>query len=476
MSRAPAMRRLPRSSWTLLTAIALAAAAFATRPVSDPSPWLHLKVGQFLLDGHRFTSPDPWAPYASKTYEPTQWLPSMANAVLYDHFGLPAVAWARAAGIALFALALVLATRLAARPAIAFVATALGVASAWPLLTERPQTLGFVLLVVTVGAWWHSAQTGRAHWWLVPVTWLSACVHGVWSLGVGIGAAVVVALVAQRLHTPNQRRRLAGVVLGCVVAAALTPLGPRLLLSPLEVGGNGRQFVSEWMASSIRMPPVALTASVLAAVFLLWAWRGERPPVWKLVLWVGALLAILVMRRTVPVGAVLAAMLLADALECLATERAMSGGWVPGGQQGLRRREVITLVLATVLALALAVPLAGQRAEEPPGVPTALTPGLRALPAGTHVISDGDVSGWLMFQAPQLRPIFDIRVEVYSPEHVRGFIDAVHAKPGWAAYLTRTQTRAALLKADAPLVSALQGQWHWTATPADDGYVLLEAP
>lgn len=81
-----------------------------------------------------------------------------------------------------------------------------------------------------------------------------------------------------------------------------------------------------------------------------------------------------------------------------------------------------------------------------------------------------------MFEAPQVRPVFDIRVEVYSPTHIRGFIDALAAKPGWAAYLSRTQTRAAIIKTDAPLVSAVADQWHWRSAGSDAGYVLLEAP
>jgi hypothetical protein len=110
------------------------------------------------------------------------------------------------------------------------------------------------------------------------------------------------------------------------------------------------------------------------------------------------------------------------------------------------------------------------------GVPTTLAPRLDAIPSGTHVISDGDMSGWLMFEAPALRPVFDIRVEAYSPEHIRGFVAALQAKPGWTAYLERTQARAALLRSNAPLASALEDQWHWHVTGADGRYVLLEAP
>ena len=475
MFRAPLLRSLPRVGWTGLTAAGLVLTAFATRAVTDPSPWLHLKVGQFLLDGHRFAAPDPFAPYASSVYEPTQWLPSVVVAALYDHAGLPAVAWARGAGIACFALAMVLATRLAARPALALAASVLTVACAYPSLTERPQLLGFIMVVVTVCAWWRSAHDGRARWWLIPFTWLAACVHGVWAVGVGLGALVVAGIVLQRLFSPRDRNRLIMVLAGCVVAAGLTPLGPRLVVSPFSVGGNARQFVTEWMASSVRTPSVALSLLVLGAVFALWVTSRRQPPYWQVMLWVAAILLVLVMQRTVGIGAIVGAMLLADAAENHLARRAPTApSPVHRTAAGARAAELGVLLSATLVAVLLAIPLAATGAQAARGVPTALTQPLRQLPQGTHVISDGDLSGWLMFQAPQLRPVFDIRVEVYSAAHIRGFIDALSAEPGWTAYLGHAQTRAALLKADAPLVSALGNQWHWTVVASDRGYVLME--
>jgi hypothetical protein len=465
---------MPRFGWTLLTAAGLVLTALVTRPVSDPSPWLHLKVGQFLLDGHRFGRPDPFAPYATRIYEPTQWLPSVLVTSLYDHVGLAAVAWSRAAAITVFVLCLLLATRRLARPAIAVGATALAVAGAWPSLTERPQLLGFVMLVVSTSAWWHSAQDGRPRWWLVPFTWLEACVHGVWSVGVGLGAVIVLGVLLGGLFTPRARARLVAALAASALAAGLTPLGPSLLLSPLEVGGNARQFVTEWLPSSVRTPSVALSLAMLAGVFALWAASRRRPPVWQLLLWVTGILLVLLMQRTVAVGAMVGAFLLADTVETHLTGRAPTADALLEPQSARGRKEWAVLVTAAIVGIALAVPLSALRAQQAHGVPTQLISDLRSLPAGTHIISDGDMSGWLMFETPQLAPIYDIRVEVYTPAHVRGFVDALQAKPGWSAYLTNAQARAALLKGDAPLVSALEGQWHWHITKSDLGYVLME--
>ena len=47
------------------------------RPVSDPSPWLHLRIGEFLAQGGRFDGPDPFSHSVVRSYLPTQWLPSV---------------------------------------------------------------------------------------------------------------------------------------------------------------------------------------------------------------------------------------------------------------------------------------------------------------------------------------------------------------------------------------------------------------
>jgi hypothetical protein len=461
---------LPDSVWTVAAAATLAAGALTVRAVSDPSPWLHLKVGRFLLDGGRFGARDPWAPFAQGHYEPTQWLPSVVTALLYGWWGLPAVAWVRSIGIIVLALALVLALRSVARPALALLGTLLAVAGSWPALTERPQLAGFVLLVVSVGAWWRTAHDGRPRWWLVPLTWLAACVHGVWSIGLGIGLLMVVGLTLDHSFRRDQRTRMVLCLLACTAATALTPLGPRLTASPFAVGGNGRQFVSEWMASSARTPSVALTLVALALVLALWLRLGERPPTWQLLVWLAAVGLTLVMRRTVPVGAILAAFLVAETTEHLLLARGRLAT-----PPGLRRGELLTLLAGALVGVVAAAPLATVRSQHAVGVPTALTASLRSLPVGTRVLSDGDMSGWVMFVAPQAQPVFDIRVEVYTPSRIRGFIDATAAKPGWTSYLRQSGTRAALLKQDAPLVSALGAQWHWRTLARDDGYVLMAA-
>jgi hypothetical protein len=445
----------------------VAVPALSVRRISDPSPWLHLRVGEHLVAGGGFGLPDPWAPFASHAYQATQWLPSVVTAGLVERFGPAVMAWERAAGIGLLTvLALLWATRIS-RLAVAVVATALVLVATWPSLTERPQLAGFVLLVPTLAAWWRTAGDHRPRWWLIPLTWVAASAHGIWAMGAAVGTLVTLVLLLTGALTRASAAHLFGLLAGCAAAASLTPLGPRLLLTPFAVGSQGRQFVQEWMPSSVRNPSVMAALLMLAMVWLLWVRTQQRPPAWQVAWWLCALALALTMQRTVPVAALMALPLLCTAAEAAAARRlGQSRSTTPPRLLGV----------AAAVGIGLAVPVSSWTATEPLGVPSGLTADMASLPAGTHLLVDSDTSGWVLHAAPQLRPVYDLRVESYSAQQVEDYIRVMAAEPGWDRLLARSGASAALVPHDAPVRAALTEQEGWTETGSDAGLVLLEAP
>ena len=142
----------------------------------------------------------------------------------------------------------------------------------------------------------------------------------------------------------------------------------------------------------------------------------------------------------------------------------------------MRRAEGWGLTAAVCAAALACIPLANSAASQQPAyVPTALESRLDSLPQGTRVIAEGDVTGWLLYVAPNLQPVFDLRIESYSPSHAKRFLATMAAKPGWQAFMDDTAPRAALLLDDSPLAAALQEQSGWTSHGSDRGFVLLEA-
>jgi hypothetical protein len=135
------------------------------------------------------------------------------------------------------------------------------------------------------------------------------------------------------------------------------------------------------------------------------------------------------------------------------------------------RNAAVGAVLAASLA---AAPLASVVAARPAGVPQRLSAALSDLPPGTTVLTQGDMSSWVLWSQPQLRLPFDSRSEIYSRDSHLDFARMMAAAPGWDRLVDDTGASDALLPTDSPLVAALTERRHWTVVGTDDGYSLLQ--
>jgi hypothetical protein len=436
-----------------------------TRAVGDPDIWWHLKTGQYVLGGGPFIGPDPWVRFATRPFVLTQWLPEVAAQRVYELAGLPGVAWLRCAGMLMLLGALLWACRRVADSVPALMAALTAMLGAGASLTERPQLVSFILLTVTLAAWWQTAQDLRPRWWLIPLTWVWACSHGLWSVGIAIGGVVILGLAIDRRLNRRTAVRLLLVPALSLAAAALTPVGPRLLLSPFNVSAAAGPFVQEWQPTSARNPFALITLAMIAVVVLTWVRSRSIPPTWQIALAAIAFVATLVMYRTVAIGAIIAAPLFASALQ--------QQRFRP--PQAMTRRAVLTWLGLSLAALLLAMPIAGAVAQKPFGVPDRLRSQLAALPAKTVVLDQFAISGWLLWAEPRLVPVADLRSEVYSSEYLTAYRNNESVGPGWQSFITRTGATAALLSEDSALADALRQQLHWRITGRDNGYVLLES-
>lgn len=451
---------------TLALGAIAATTKLGVRAISDPSPWLHLRIGQFLLDGGRFGYPDPWAPFASKAYVPTEWFPGIVGYLTYDGFGAPGIAWLRGAGILTLLTAILWCTRRAAGGVVAIVAAFLAVLGAFDGLTERPQMFSLIFLTITLGAWWRTSEDLRPRWWLILLTWVWASCHGLWLIGIGLGVIVCLGLAFDRRVSGRALLKHLLVPIASLCAVALTPLGPKLLLAPFLVGSNGRDFVGEWQSPNIRQPATVLTLVMIGFVVVAWTRSARKPQWWQIGLLAMSLIFGLAMARTVAVAAIIVAPLVAQELQGLLAIR------VPRVPRPSTRAQLSWMGLVAI-GLVTAVPLASAVAQTPENVPVHLAAQLRQFPSGTRVIATGDVTGWLLWSAPDLKPVEDIRIEIYDPAYVRRYIESMAAGPAWRGFIRDTGATVALLKDDSPLVTALHERAHWDIVGSDAGYLLL---
>ena len=460
-----------------LSVVVLAAVtSLGVRQVSDPSPWLHLRVGELLASGGRFGMPDPFSPNVARGYEPTQWLPSVLGYELFERLGVPGLAWMRALCIIGLFVTLVLISRrrLPAWSSLTVGATVTVICL--PTMTERPQALGMVLLAVTVLGWSGSLEDGRPRWWLLPLAWVFASSHGLWSIALAFGAIVCLGRLID--GAPLRSLSRLAVVLGAQLAlTAVTPLGPGLLVTPFTVSSNGRRFVEEWQPGSIGSPTVVgVLALVVTIAGVSFARRDQL--LWSrlLVLVLSLVLAFAAIRTGAPAAVVITPVL----VEVLA--RRAGPATRPSTRASARAStRASTLPVGVLLSLAavaaaVALPLSLARSTSPVGVPTALTGRLTRLPVGTAVLSQTDVSGWLLWAAPNVSPVVDLRAESYTPEQMHAYLQTYQARAGWQGLIDSSGTRYALVEDTSALLGALVDVRHWTVLGRDSGFTLVGAP
>jgi len=201
------------------------------RPLQDNSFLTHLATGRLILDRGAVPSTDPYTFTASgEPWVVQSWLAS------YLYGTVEAIAGS--AGLRVLmgltaALVVALAWQLL-RPASSLVVRlGLGlvfVAAGSGLWAERPFMLGLIALAVTV-----LAGEGRVHpGWLLPVGWLWTNSHGSFPLGI---VYLLVVVAGSRLDGVVDRAAMRCVpwLAGGIVLGAVGPLGPRVLVFPVEL-------------------------------------------------------------------------------------------------------------------------------------------------------------------------------------------------------------------------------------------------
>ncbi len=439
----------------------------AAMPLDNGDTWFHLRIGRELLGGWSLHHPGQLSSFGDAHWLPTQWSTEILAAQFERWFGLPGVAWLFGALFLVFVVALyVVCRRHGAAPA-ATIATWLAVIGAAAQLSARPQVVTLIFLVLVVGAWFGAERTGRAPWLLIPLTWVWATAHGMWTLGVVVGIVWCVGLVLDHAVDRRTALRMLAVPLLSVVAACLTPLGPAILGTQLAVGARA-PLIGEWAPTSFREVPAFAVALMIGLIVLRWAVAGRKVPWTHVLLLLLACGETMLVGRMVSCGAVLVAPLLAAALQDALGER-------PANPR-LPRLERLVLAGATaalLIGLAVAVP---STANHPGGVPSAFADRLAALPAGSAVAVEDSTGDWIEWKYPALNPVIDGMLDAYPVDYIQRYSDYVDVKPGWREFLADSSAQVAVVRHDSPLSDAMLHQLHWRQVDSDGSWVYLEAP
>lgn len=433
----------------------------ASSSLTNGDTFFHLRIGAHFL--HDWT---PWAPghlnrFATGDWAPTQWLSQVTMAWVAAHFGLAGVAWLSGLWFIVLAIAAYIACRRCSPSLVAAVVTALVIFACSSGLSARPQVLSYALIAVTVDAWLRTAEDGRIRWWLVPLAWLWAMLHGMWVLGV-VTSFVAAAGVALDADHPNRRSlRPFLVPLGMALASAATPAGPALYRSVFLVGSRSSIF-NEWKPPNFATPDVGVLGLMVGSTIVLALRRPDRSSWLRTGLIALACAWAVYVERTVPIAAVTVAPLLAFELAPYVPDRGQVRGerwWVAG------------LAVTALAALLLTAPAAG-RIHQPRWVRPALT----SLAPGTAVLADWAPSGYLVWAYPNLAPVMTGYADMYTDAELHRFVRLMALRPGWDHTVSRYGVRIALLDPSSPLAYALRTQLHWQVRHRAHDVEMLLAP
>jgi hypothetical protein len=428
--------------------------------IGDPDTLWHILAGDHLRDSWHFVGPDPFSNFTTDPWVLNQWLPELVMSLVHQWFGLAGVAWLAQAGRVGVCVFVYVACRRQAGPLAASVATALAVLGTASNLSPRPQLVGFVLLAVAVSAWLATADDHRPRWWLVPLTWLWASSHGTWVVGVLLGLVLVAGMMLDRRVSLWAASRLALIPVLGVVAAALTPVGPRLF-SSFQTVRQVSPYIQEWQR------PDLLEASGVAmlalSVIIAGGWLLRR----GLASWTHTLMGLyglvwgLMYVRGVAIAAVILAPLAAYSLDR-----------VLGRPRPARGHESGVVGLFAAASLIVAAVFAAAGPNTPVGVPSRMTPTLQSLPHGSVVFNDDLLGGWLMWSFPDLRHTADTRAELYGREWAIDYLRGMQGGSAGVRLVDELQADAVLIKANSALAGTLR-HGGWRVGLQDDGYILL---
>jgi hypothetical protein len=431
------------------------------RPLTNTDTYFHLRFGEEFLGSWSLRHPGSVSTFATRPWVPTQWLSEVVMARTEQWLGLAGLAFLSG----LLEIALLVALYVVARRrADAWAAMPVTAVALWTMqygLSMRPQVVSYLLVAVVTGAWLQTSDDRRVRWWLVPVIWLWAMLHGMWPVGLAIGAVAAVGLALDRAPLGLVARAV-GVGLASAVAAALTPVGPALYGAIAAVGSRRSYFV-EWQQPTLLSWEALGLTTLVVAVLVGW-WRRGSVTWTEIVLLALAVGLAVWSRRTVPVAAAMLTPLAAGALQGLVGRRTPAD-----------RRERWTVTIAVALAvgvLAVAVPFTS---ADPPRQPSWVDPALSDLPAGTKVLDDWAYGGYLMWRHPQL----DLMMHGYGDTFTTAELDRnerlLAVGPGWENDLRESGARVAVLRPSL-LSQVLADRAGWVVVHSSPDLVMLRAP
>lgn len=466
----------------------LAVFAMAARISVDTDTWWHLRAGRWILENGQVPQEDPFSyTRAGEKWQYPGWLIQVPLYGIHQAFGPGGLNLWTAAMVTL-AFIFVWPT-LSGGPFLRAFVVVLAAATSGVYWAARPYMVTFVLAAVYL---WilEDHRWGRANrLWLLPVLMvLWANSHGGFAVGfILLGAYGVGALRFSYLQPKSFNlkgvfsasfRRLVGMGVLMLVAVALNPSGPVMLLYPFKTVSIGvlQEFIQEWQSPdfhSLQVQPFLwLIFLTLAAI----GTSGRRLALVDFLLFTGLAYMGFLAGRNVALFALAAPMVLTrHADPALLRLREALGFPAPAPRRQalprfLRRINVVLLVLlflAAAVKAATVVPRAPNRAYFQEFLPVEAVSFLTETNPEGRLFNSYNWGGYLLWHLPQYPVFVDGRTDLYDDEILETWLQTVRAEGDWRGVLDRWGINLVLVEPQMPLVRALESN-GWELVHEDE--------
>lgn len=460
----------------------------ASREVTDPDFWWHLRTGQHILEAKSIPRQDIFSyTLPNQPWITHEWLTEIILYLIYSVSGQEGLILTFAAVITgAFAL---LYLQCPGRPYLAAFVIILAAITSAVTWGVRPQMFSLFLSSAFLYIL-HSYKRGRKKiiWLLPPLMVLWANLHGSFFLGLVFPSVHIVGATIANLYSGSDEqslawsdvRRLLIVTLITGLAPLANPNGIRLLLYPFGTLGSPamQAYIMEWFSPDfhqIQFQPLALFILLIVVALGL---SRRAPSATGFLFLVGFGYASLRSARHIPFFALTASPVLAAQLLHVWQRSKWSRRFTPTRRQSGTTYLILNWLLLSLVilggAIKVGLTLSGNTAAQKDAFPVEAVDFIEDQHITGNMYNLYHWGGYLAWRLyPDQKVFIDGRADVYGDAFIDQYLQVYQLREDWEEPLDAHQVTLAIVEDGSPLSTVLNGTPQWERRYADQTAVIF---
>ncbi len=455
---------------------------FASRPISDPDFWFHLKTGQYIIQTRMIPRTDPFSfTQYGQPWIAHGWLSGAVFYGIYSLLGFNAL-------IFIFAVLTAVAFWIGFKRAdshlfIRSFVTLLGVWTVLPTIGVRPRVFTLLLTSVYLAVLTRYARRGegRAIWWLVPLMALWVNLHGGFFVGPMLIGLTIIGIpldawaAGDKIGPLYPRLRTLGFVLvGSLLVGFLNPYGRRIYTFSLEVLQSPiyQKVIVDFISPDFHEPELLALTLLILLTIAAFALSPKRVRPSELLLFLTTLYATLKFQRNMAILAIVAVPLLADYLQnwLVSTSFGKTFGRSPSADSSRRPILVSLLLLLPLVAFAAKLKSAvyAPPRQEMIEVPLKAVEYLKEKQITGNTFTDPNIWGGYLIWALPSNPVYIDGRSVYPDQFLKEYLGIISGVTDWREPFDRYGVRIAIVRPKSPLGRELKDSSDWQQIYQDE--------